>query len=175
MEIYLLRHASAGEQKLSPAKDEKRELDELGIEQSHIVGRGLAAIKIKPDEIVSSPLARAAHTAAIVADEIGHVNKIVLDEALRPEAGYEQFEKLLARYSDREAVLFVGHNPSMTEFLSQLIDAGGNAMDFKKAAVARVDKEPGRAAMLKWMISPKLMRALQAASAKSSRPKTVSK
>ncbi len=176
MQIYLLRHASAGEHKLSPAKDEKRQLDEVGIEQSHIVGRGLYVLKLKVDEMVSSPLARAAETAAIVAEELGHMNKIVLDDALRPEASYEQFEKLLARYRDREAIMVVGHNPSMTEFLSRLINAeGGEAIDFKKAAVARVDKEPGSAAVLKWMMPPKVMRGLQQASANSSRPKTVSK
>jgi len=175
MEIYLLRHANAGEAKLSPAKDEKRQLDELGVEQSHIVGRGLAALKIKVDEMVSSPLARAAQTAAIVAEEIGHVNKIVLDDGLRPEATYDQFEKLLERYRDREAILVVGHNPSMTEFLSRLINAEGQAIDFKKAAIARIDQEPGSAAVLKWTMPPKLMRTLQQASAKSSRPKTVSK
>ncbi len=134
MEIYLLRHASAGEPKLSPAKDEKRPLDELGIEQSHIVGRGLAALKLKLDEIISSPLVRAAQTAAIVAEELGHVNRIVLDDALRPEASYDQFDKLLARYHDRVAVLVVGHNPSMTEFLGRLITAEGQAESTSRRA-----------------------------------------
>ncbi len=67
MEIYFLRHASAGEAKLNPAKDEQRPLDKLGIEQCHIVGRALAALKLGLDAIISSPLVRAQQTASIVA------------------------------------------------------------------------------------------------------------
>ena len=51
MEIYFLRHANAGEPKLNPARDEQRPLDDLGIEQSHAVGRALAALKVKLDAI----------------------------------------------------------------------------------------------------------------------------
>jgi len=114
MEIYLLRHANAGEQKLNPAKDEKRPLDKLGIEQSHDVGRALAAMNISVDAIISSPLRRATQTAAVVANEIGHEEKVLTDPALRPGATYEQFQELLRRHSRKDAILVVGHNPTMT-------------------------------------------------------------
>jgi len=176
MEIYFLRHASAGEAKLNPAKDEQRPLDKLGVEQCHIVGRALAALKLGLDVIISSPLVRAQQTASIVAEEIGQEDKIVTDDALRPEASYEQFEQLLARYSDKEAILVVGHNPTQTEFLTQLVTGkSSEAIEFKKGAIARVDKEGSRPAVLKWCMPPKVVRALQQGSAKSSRPKTVSK
>jgi len=100
MEIYFLRHANAGEQKLNPAKDEQRPLDKLGIEQSHAVGRTLAALKLKLDAIISSPLVRAHQTASIVADEIGHREAIITNNALRPDSTYQQFEQLLAHYGD---------------------------------------------------------------------------
>ena len=176
MEIYFLRHANAGEHKLSPAKDEQRALDELGIEQSHTVGRALAALKVKPNTIIASPLRRAQQTASIVAGEIGHKQEIVTDDALRPEATHPQFEKLLARYDDHEAILLAGHNPSLTLFLNQLVSGeASEAIGLKKGAIARVDREPGQPAVLKWMMPPKAARALQQASAKSSRPKAVSK
>src|ERR1035438_1511013 len=69
MDIYFLRHANAGEPKANPAKDEKRPIDKLGIEQSHDVGRALAALDVNPDVIISSPLRRATQTAAVVANE----------------------------------------------------------------------------------------------------------
>ena len=176
MEIYFLRHANAGEQKLNPAKDEQRPLDKLGIEQSHVVGRALAALKLKLDAIISSPLVRAHQTASIVADEIGHREAIITNNALRPDSTYQQFEQLLAHYGDKEAILIVGHRPSQTEFLNRLV-AGGDAgpIDFKKGAIARVDREGSQPAVLKWLMPPKLVRAIQQDSAKSSRPKTVSK
>ena len=84
MDIYFLRHANAGEPKLNPAKDEKRPIDKLGIEQSHDVGRALAALDVNPDVIISSPLRRATQTAAVVANELGHEDKVITDAALRP-------------------------------------------------------------------------------------------
>lgn len=175
MEIYFLRHANAGESKLNRTKDEQRPLDKLGIEQCHIVGRALAGLKIAPDAIISSPLLRARQTAEIVASQTGHEDQVIIDDAMRPEASYEQFEELLARHKDKDAIMLVGHNPSQTEFLNRLLTGGqGEPIDFKKAAVARVDVEPAKPAVLKWMIPPKAVKAIQA-SAKSSRPKTVSK
>ena len=66
MQIFFLRHANAGEPKLNPAKDEKRPLDKLGIEQSHDVGRALAALDVTVDAVLSSPLRRATQTASVV-------------------------------------------------------------------------------------------------------------
>jgi len=176
MEIYFLRHANAGEAKLNPEKDEQRTLDQRGIEQSHIVGRSLAALKLKLDAILSSPLVRARQTASIVAGEIGQEDKVVTEEALRPEANYEQFLQLLARYRGKGTILIVGHNPSQTEFLNRLVTGdSAEAIEFKKGAIARVDKDGGKPAVLKWCMPPKVVRAIQQAAASSSRPKTVSK
>ena len=55
MDIYFLRHASAGEANLNPTKDEKRPLDKLGIEQSHDVGRALAALNVTVDAVIFWP------------------------------------------------------------------------------------------------------------------------
>jgi phosphohistidine phosphatase len=177
MDIYFLRHANAGQPKLNPAKDEKRPLDKLGIEQSHDVGRALAALDVTVDAIISSPLRRATQTAAVVANELGYEDKVVIDPALRPGATFQQFKDLLARYSRKEAILLVGHNPNMTEFLNKLLSGGApfNGVELKKGGMARVEKAGRRAAVLKWSMPPKVVRSLQQASASSSRPKTVSK
>jgi phosphohistidine phosphatase len=174
MKIYFMRHANAGEAKLNLAKDEKRPLDKLGIEQSHDVGRALAAMDVTVDAIVSSPLPRATQTAAVVANEIGYEEKVLTDPALRPGSTYEQFQDLLRRHTREDALMVVGHNPTMTEFLNKLVNGGGQGIEFKKAAVARVDKDGRGPAVLKWCIPPKVVRSIQA-SASSSRPKTVSK
>jgi phosphohistidine phosphatase len=176
MEIYFLRHANAGQSQLNPRKDEQRALDELGIRQSHDVGRALKALKITVDAIISSPLPRAAETATIAAEEIGHEDKIILDEAMRPESTYDQFEQLLERYRSQDAIMIVGHNPSMTEFLNKLVTGhtSPHNIELKKGAVVKVEKD-GRSAVLKWCLTPKIVRAIQEASASSSRPKAVSK
>jgi len=177
MDIYFLRHTSAGEANLNPTKDEKRPLDKLGIEQSHDVGRALAALNVTVDAVISSPLRRAMQTATVVAKEIGYEDKVITDDALRSEATYEQFQELLRRYSRKEAILVAGHNPSMSEFLNKILagEATNSAIELKKGAIAKVVKTGREPAELKWYMPPKVVRAIQHASASNSRPKTVSK
>ena len=172
MIVYFLRHASAGQHKGDPAKDEKRPLDKDGIEQCGYIGRALAAIDLHVDAIVSSPLKRATQTASLVGNEIAFEGKIAVDNALRPEAGFSQFNDLLARNAKAEAIMVVGHNPSLSEFLSLLISnrSAETAVDLKKGAVARVEVD--KEATLQWCLTPKLARTVQESSANSSRPKT---
>src|SRR5512146_1480568 len=103
MLVYFLRHASAGQRKSDPLKDEKRPLDRDGIEQCGLIGRALAALQTHVDVVISSPLKRATQTASLVANELAHEGKIVLDPALRPEATYVQFRDLLTKYGNQEA------------------------------------------------------------------------
>ena len=138
MDIYFLRHANAGEPKLSPAKDEKRPIDKLGIEQSHDVGRALAALDVIPDVIISSPLRRATQTAAVVANELGYEDKVITDPALRPEASYEKFQDLLRRHSRKDAIMVVGHNPSMTDVPEQTSYAQRRERSCHRAEEGRV-------------------------------------
>ncbi len=174
MIIYFLRHASAGQHKVNPAKDEKRPLDKDGIEQSHDIGRALAALDVQVDAIISSPLKRATQTAALVANELGHDSKLMIETALRPEASYTSFRDLLRKYANAEAIMVVGHNPNLSEFLSQLISNGQakGAVDLKKGAVARVETAGKRPGELKWCVTPKMVRTLYESVAASSLPKT---
>ena len=175
MIIYFVRHASAGEQSANPKKDEKRPLDADGIEQCGVIGRALAALNVQPDVIISSPLKRATQTASLIGNEIGHEAKLQLEPAMRPEASFADFRRMLDKYSRHDAVMLVGHNPSITDFLAKIIAKPGceALVDFKKGAVARVETER-RAATLNWFITPRLAREIQAAaaSAAKSQPKT---
>ena len=174
MVIYFLRHANAGQKHFSnPAKDEKRPLDKVGEEQSHDVGRALAAIGVTVNVIISSPLTRAVQTANIVSQELGHEEKTVLDDALRPEATFEQFKVLFNRYKDKPSIMVVGHDPSMTEFVNRILSGGRPmaAIEMKKAGVAKVEIELRRPAVLRWCMPPKVVQKIQRSSAKRSRPK----
>lgn len=175
MIIYFVRHASAGEHLSNPKKDEKRSLDADGIEQCGFVGRALAALNVQPDAIVSSPLKRATQTASLIGNEIGSESKLQLEAAMRPEASFADFRRMLEKYAKHEAIMVVGHNPSISEFLAKMISKSGGEtlIDFKKGAVARVETER-RAARLNWFVTPKMAREIQAAaaSAAKSHPKT---
>lgn len=173
MIIYFLRHASAGEPLSNLKKDEKRALDETGVEQCGYVGRALAALDVQVDVILSSPLKRAAQTASLVGNEMGHEGKLQLEDGLRPTADFADFRKLLDKYAKHDAVMVVGHNPNLSEFLGRSISENGceAAVELKKGAVARVDRSRN-AASLTWCLTPKILRTLYAAAAESSRPKT---
>ena len=171
MLVYFFRHASAGVSQSDPAKDEKRPLDREGIGQCGYVGRALAVLETHVDVIISSPLKRATQTAALIANELACERKIDLDSALRPGATFAQFRDLLTRYANQEAIMVVGHNPNLSEFLGRLIGGGSRAgIDLKKAGVARVDVDH-HGGVLIWCLTPKLVRTLTEASppSKSSR------
>lgn len=173
MFLYFLRHASAGERLSNSKKDEKRGLDKDGIEQSGYVGRALAVLGVQVDVIVSSPLKRSTQTAALVGNEMGHEGKLVLEAALRPEATFADFQKMLQKYVRQDSVLLVGHNPNLREFLGRVIsDSGCEAtIELKKGAVAKVEMRRSSGS-LSWCITPRILRALHAAATESSRPKT---
>ena len=173
MVIYFLRHASAGQHFANPKKDEKRGLDETGIEQCGYVGRALAALDTQVDVILSSPLKRATQTASLVGNEIGYEAKIQMEDGLRPGASFADFRKLLSKYAKQETILVVGHNPSLSEFLGRMISTTGcrASADLKKGAVARVESTRNTAT-LQWCLTPKLLRTIYASAAESVRPKT---
>ena len=170
MIVYFLRHASAGKSMLNPQKDERRPLDDEGILQSRYIGRMLANVDVQVDQVISSPLKRARQTASLVANELAFEQAVQLDTALRPEAKLEQFQTMLARYKKYDAIMVVGHNPSLTEFLAKSISASAH-IDFKKGAVAKVEMN-GRHGTMQWLVTAKIARALQASLKTSSRPKT---
>ena len=172
MIVYFLRHASAGQSKNDPGKDDKRALDDDGIEQCGFIGRALAALDVHVDVMISSPLKRATQTASLVGNEMDYEGKLVIDRALLPDAAFAAFRDLLNRHAKQEAIMVVGHNPSMSELLGKLIGDGAEAsIDFKKGAVAKVEVDRKMAA-LHWCLTPKVVRTLYASAAASSRPKT---
>jgi len=160
MIIYFVRHASAGQKKLSPKKDEKRPLDAEGVHQCTQMGRVLSSMEVTVDAIISSPLKRATQTAALVANEIGYEGKLHIENALRPEAKYDHFRDMLRDYAKNEAVLVVGHNPNFSDFLGRVIaDSGGRGhVDMKKGSVAKVESRQKKF-ILDWLLTPRLAKA----------------
>jgi len=173
MIVYFLRHANAGTHLATPKKDEKRGLDQEGIEQCGYVGRALAALDAQVDTIISSPLKRSTQTASLVGNEMGHEGRLQIEPALRPEATFADFRKMLDKYARQEAIMVVGHNPNLSEFLGTIISASGceAALELRKGAVAKVEVRR-TSGSLQWCLTPKILRALYAAAAESSRPKS---
>jgi phosphohistidine phosphatase len=172
MILYLMRHANAGLRRENPALDAKRGLVKEGKSQCMLMARVLSALKAQVDVIVSSPLKRSLQTAQFVGTELGYESKVEVSKALSPGADYAAFQDMLAKYSDREGVLVVGHNPNLYQFLGRLVTGnGGAAIRLRKGSIARIrmDRHPP---ILQWLIDPRTAGSIYASVQKSSRPKT---
>jgi phosphohistidine phosphatase len=138
----------------------------------------LAAMDVQVEAILSSPLKRASQTASLVGNELGFESEITFSPALSPDASFEDFREMLAQQATKaQEIMIVGHNPTLSSFLSLLVSAGANerAIDLKKGAVARLDYDGRKNGSMTWCVTPKIVRAVYDTAASSSRPKIVRK
>jgi phosphohistidine phosphatase len=153
IELYLLRHADAGDPHTWTGPDDERPLSAKGRQQAERLGRHLKAAGFAPDAIVTSPKIRAADTARLVADPLD--SDVTTDPRLGSGFDMTTLEAILdAAGSPRKAV-FVGHDPDFSEILAELV--GAPSIPMKKGAIARIDVElpiePGEG-VLRWLIPP---------------------
>jgi len=164
MNLYLLRHASAGTRRLNPALDVKRPLDKEGKQQCLQLAHVLNALKVSFDLVISSPLKRSLQTAQLVATETGY---------------FADFQRVLQQANGSETVLVVGHSPNLQMFLGSLLIPPATASSAKsvpqvrmrKGTIARVSIGRGPAVLLA-LLEPRVVRSLYATSTTKSRPKT---
>lgn len=175
MNLFILRHASAGTRRANPVLDRKRPLDKEGKRHCLQLAHVLNAMKIQFDLIVSSNLKRSMQTASLVGTETGYESAIQISKALAPEATLQDFQRLLHDCRDRENVLVVGHNPNVNSFLGSLLVPAAThttaQVRLRKGSLARLSLTRGPAS-LQWLLDPRTVRALYATSTKSSRRKT---
>jgi phosphohistidine phosphatase len=151
MDLYLIRHASAIDGSGRP--DEERALTREGRQEALDVGAALARHAVQPALIVSSPLVRAIETAELVAVSVSYAGALEVARALAPNG---TFARLLADVLEPRAhepsLALVGHEPSIGEFLSTLLDRDG--LNMRKGEVVRLRWTPGRTAELVWALTP---------------------
>ena len=172
MNLYVLRHASAGTRRVNPLLDHRRPLDKEGKQHCLQLAHALNALKISFDLVVSSPLKRSVQTAQLVATETGYESPILLSNALAPEATLPDFHRLLQQSTGRENVLVVGHNPNLQFFLGSLLmphaSPEGSPVpsirlrkgSFARLSIERPDRPDRTPAVLTNLIDPRLARAL---------------
>ncbi|SNT24404.1 phosphohistidine phosphatase, SixA [Granulicella rosea] len=179
MNLFILRHASAGTRRPNPLLDVKRPLDKEGKQHSLRLANVLNALNFNFDLIVSSPLKRSLQTASLLGTEMGYESPILISNALAPEATYVDFQRLIAEFKDRENVLVVGHNPNINTFLGALlVPQPAHAetpqvatIRLRKGSIAKLSLTRGPAS-LQLLLDPRTVRALYSTSTKSSRRRT---
>lgn len=177
MNLFILRHASAGTKRANPLLDVKRSLDKEGKRHCLQLAYVLNSLNINFDAIISSPLKRSLQTATLIGTETGYEAAVQLSAGLAPEAKLSDFQKLLQELRNRENVLVVGHNPNLQSFVGALIvqaDQPPSQIRLRKGSIARLNLTRGPAS-LQALLDPRLVRALYATSTKSSRRKIARK
>src|SRR6266581_4545807 len=119
MVLYILRHAIAVERGTPGYEhDSERPLTGKGARKMQGVSRGMLALELSFDVILSSPFTRAKQTAEIVAETFGA--RKLLEFTPHLEVGGDP-EKLIdfmnEHYNPDSSVMIVGHEP----YLSGLI------------------------------------------------------
>jgi phosphohistidine phosphatase len=159
MELWLVRHAVAAEQDEFEGPDAERPLTPKGRRRFREFCQGLAKQAPMPQRIITSPLVRAAQTAALLAPAAGiKKREVIVADLLAP--GVELGALLtFVRSQPGGRIALVGHEPDMSHVLSELV--GGGTFRFSKGFVAAVEFDSAPAAgagRLGWFIGPKLAR-----------------
>ena len=129
VQLVIVRHAEAA----SGEPDELRPLTVEGREAARALGERLAADKIRPDAVLTSPLLRARETAQELARPAGL--EAEPDERLAPGATAEGVK---AAASGRgKTVVVVGHQPDCSKIAAEL--TGGPEPKFAPCAMLAID------------------------------------
>ncbi len=162
MRLYLLRHGIA-EATAPQGNDGARRLTAAGRSRMRVEAAGMRALGLAFDAILTSPLARAAETAAIVA--AAYPKAPQPHELAELSAGVPPPETLraLRPFLRRRHVLAVGHEPGLGRLASLILTGSSEGMtvELKKGSLLAIDLhtlEPRAGAALRWLLSPKQLR-----------------
>jgi phosphohistidine phosphatase len=154
LELYLLRHADAGDSSLWTGEDAERPLSKKGRRQTKALARTLKDLGLRVDAVITSPLIRAAQTARPVAKATGVA--AVADERLGYGFGRRELVAIVGQLgAGIQRVVLVGHDPGFTEVASYLV---GTNLPMSKGALARIylagREVKAGAGELRWLLPP---------------------
>lgn len=157
MELYFLRHGEAGKKDEWEGEDSERPLSKEGIARMKLEASAISHLDLGLELILTSPLVRARQTADIVARELDLRDSLVIDDRLAPGFGRDALAQVVKKYSDRKALMLVGHDPDFSETIAACI--GGGRLECKKGGFARVDiDDPATLrGTLMWLVPPRVL------------------
>lgn len=164
IDLFILRHGAAVPHGMPGIPDDERPLTPKGERRVREVGRGLAALRLDVEKIVTSPLPRARRTAQIVAEELGLTDKLQTSTILSAGADPLNLRDWLRNRSE-DRLMIVGHNPDLSDLVGLLIlgDVGRFPFDLKKGGLVALSARPhtGPHFQLEWAAPAGLLRRLK--------------
>ena len=123
MDLYVMRHGLAGRRDAGRfPNDDDRPLTGKGRRQIVRQAKGLNAINLTLDVIVTSPLARSAQTAERVHRRLLSPGRLITSAALKPSAHPSALmDELATEHSSASSVMIVGHEPYLSQLISVLV------------------------------------------------------
>ena len=152
MHLYFLRHGEADWPEWEKPDDE-RPLTKRGKKEIKKLAKFLTGLDVDLDEVLTSPLPRAAQTADIVAKH--YRLEAHRENGLKPGFGHRDLEKLLQDRADL-SLMIVGHEPDFTNVITYLTNA---RMKLSKGGVVLVDVDSAKKGRLLWLFPPRFAKA----------------
>jgi phosphohistidine phosphatase len=165
MQLYIVRHGIAIDREDPKCPSEaERYLTEDGIKKTKQVAKGLVALGLHADLMVSSSYVRAMQTAEIFAVALEYPEqKIRQSESLLPGAEPAVFLRELAKEKNLSSVFCFGHAPQLDGLLAAAVGAQHHITSLKKAGVAFVELKrlsPPNGELI-WLVTSKLVRKVK--------------
>jgi phosphohistidine phosphatase len=174
IDVYLVRHAIAEQRDWNRWPDDAdRPLSPVGVERFRGAARGLRELVPKVDAVYTSPYVRAVQTAEVLEQEAGWP-AAQLSPPLAGNRPAADAVPLLRTVAAESSVALVGHEPYLSSLASLLAagDEGALRLELKKGGVVVLScpaTPAPRAAVMRWSVSPKILRRLDAARARKGR------
>lgn len=165
MNLYFMRHGIAADSMdSSEGSDRERRLTSKGVKRMTKAAKGLAALSLTFDRILTSPLERARQTAKIVAETLRLESGVEEIEQLSPACSVKDLLAALEAYAGQKEILLIGHEPLLSDTISFLLSGKSSAaIQLKKGGLCclEVDGVPPRDnAVLQWLLTPKQLRLM---------------
>jgi phosphohistidine phosphatase len=152
MEVLFVRHAMA--EQAGRGGDAARNLTGKGIEEARMLAGALETMGVTADRVLTSPLARAAQTAAILGERLGAA--VEETDLLGPGGDRDELRSRLKQLAAEGvgAVALVGHTPTLEQMIGDLIaDNPAAGLSLSKAGAALVElADNARTAELRWLL-----------------------
>ncbi len=153
MILYFLRHGKAGSPRAT--HDEARELTDTGVKALRAAAPLWRRLNLRPEVVLTSPLARALQTAELFCEAVG--GEPMVDDRLRPGADWGDMARAMAAHPDARRVMFVGHEPDLSATVAEL--SGAASVRMRKGGLVCLEfygiPEPG-GGEIAWLIDPDL-------------------
>lgn len=160
--LYLVRHGIAAPRGEDWPDDTRRPLTPKGVARLGRIARGLRALDVAVDLVLTSPLVRAKQTAELLAAGLRPAPALVVTAVLAPGSSPAEVAAALAQFRQARRIALVGHEPGLGELAAWLIGAA-SPLAFKKGSVCRIDAPappPPGSGRLVWFAPPGVLRRL---------------